>query len=208
MGGAELGAASGAGLGGWKQAGSVAPTTTRRRAAKPFLTRPPSIAIPTFQPPWFLTTWSRTSAWTGNNQDRLTKSALLAPTRAVFLEFTRPAVSSGLAGTQHRPNGTRHSGDCPKARRARQCNLRSICRSVGLHWCAKIHEYPPCFLPQVHPRLQSQVNGRRCCRRLAYQQPSPPTKAGNTQQHNFFFLGGRLVPTHLQAERRIPVPNS
>ena len=33
----------------------------------------------------------------------MTKSALLAPTRAVLLQFTRPPVPQGLAGTQHRP---------------------------------------------------------------------------------------------------------
>ena len=64
-------------------------------------------------------------AWTGSNQARLTKCALLASTRAVFPQFTHPAVSSGLAVTRHRPNGARHSDDCQKARRERQCSFRS-----------------------------------------------------------------------------------
>ena len=45
---------------------------------------------------------------------RLTKSALLALTRAVLSQFTRPVVSLGLAETHHRPNGSRRSGGCPK----------------------------------------------------------------------------------------------
>ena len=100
-----------------------------------FLTRSLSMPFLTFRTRRFLTTWSRTRAWTGSNKARLTKSALLAPTRAVFLQFARPAVSSGLAGTQLRPNGTRQSGGCPKARRERQCSLRSKCRSLGRHCC-------------------------------------------------------------------------
>ena len=75
---------------------------------------------------------SRTRALTGSNQARLTKSVLSAPTRAVLPQFTRPAVSSGLGRTQHRLNGTRHSNDCPKARRERQCSLRSKCGSVAV----------------------------------------------------------------------------
>ena len=134
----------------------------------------------------FLTIWSRTRALTGSNQARWTKSILLAPARAVLPQFTRPAVSSGLAGTQHGPNGTRHSGDCPKARRERQCSLRSNCRSLGRHWCAKIHEHPLCFLASSAPasavtgpvtidavagdlrtssHLHQQKHSRTCCLR-------------------------------------------
>ena len=70
-----------------------------------------------------------------------------------------PAVWLGLAGTQHQPNGTRHSGRCPKARRERHRSPRSRCKSVGRHCCDCTTMNVRCgFWPQVHPRLQS--NGR------------------------------------------------
>ena len=76
--------------------GSGPPPNTSRRAAKPFLTRPPSRAFLTFRTCRFSTSWSRTTAWTGSNQS-VDESALLTLTRAVLPHFIRPVVSLGLA---------------------------------------------------------------------------------------------------------------
>ena len=68
-----------------------------------------------------------------------------------------------------------------------------------------------CSVPSVHlavslglARLQSKgkVNDRRSCRRPAYQRPSPLTKSRECPHSTLFFLGGRLMPTRFQAERR------
>ena len=175
--------------------GSGAPAKRSRRAAKHFLTRHPSIAFLTFWTRRMLTVCSRARTGTCSNQARLTKSALFAPTREVLLQFTRPALSLGLAGTEHRPNETRHSGVCPKARRGRHCSLHSQRKCVGRHCCVCLHEPPWSLAASVPaPTVKRQVNHRRYCRRPAYQRALPQTTAGNARPAErsqvFFLVGG------------------
>ena len=102
------------------------------------------------------------------------KSALLTPNGALlFLLTTRSAVSLDLAERQHRPNGTKYTGGCPKARRERHCSLRSRRYSVGRHCCvcSSAHVRHSSW-PQAHSR--PQVNDRVCRKSPAFQRP-PPT---------------------------------
>ena len=180
--------------------GSGVPPNTCRRGAKPSLTRFPSTAFLRLRTRQQLTNWIRVSARTSSNQARLTKSGfLLARTRAVLLPFVRLVVSLDLAETQHRP---RHSGVCPKARGSQHRRSRSKCKSVGRHCCACAHESPLSSLAASAPRGCRQTTRQRSTllQETCVPTPCPPTKSRKSLDSTTFFLGGRLVPTHMQAQ--------
>ena len=74
-------------------------------------------------------------------------------------------------------------------RRERQRSLRSKCRSLGRHWCAKTHEHPLCFLASSAPT--SAVTGQRSTLLQAICVPTA-ISTNKSREHSTaqpFFLG-------------------
>ena len=122
---------------------------------------------------------SLASAVGNRRPGRLTKYALPAQTRMVFLQNTRRSASSDLASAQHRPKGTRHAGRRPKARRERHRSHRSNCKKKP--WSSLLSlflkERHLCFLAaSALASTVLQINGRRCRRRPSYQRRPPPVQ--------------------------------